>query len=156
MLIRWMIGNDTQQVIDIDKASFPDAWSREDLRHRLRQRNCIGMVAEIYGSDIVGYMVYLLQPHGIELIRFAVDPEFRRSGVGRAMIEKLKGKLAAQGRRYIKTVVSERSPSAHYFLKEMGFYAVKVIRDWSDKEDGYEFCTEGMVTIHLPKQESTR
>lgn len=143
MNIRWMIGTDTQQVVDIDKASFPDAWSTSNLINNLRQRNCIGMVAEsstgICGTVIAGYMVYLLQPHGIELIRFAVDPEFRRSGVGRAMIEKLKNKVSAQGRKQIKLVVSERSPSAHYFFKSLGFRAVDVVRDWDDEGDGYEF-----------------
>ena len=44
--IRWMIRRDMPEVLDIEQQSFEFAWTEEDFLCCLRQRNCIGMVAE--------------------------------------------------------------------------------------------------------------
>ena len=44
--IRWMIRRDMPEVLDIERLSFEFAWTEEDFLCCLRQRNCIGMVAE--------------------------------------------------------------------------------------------------------------
>ncbi|MEM1305855.1 MAG: ribosomal-protein-alanine N-acetyltransferase RimI, partial [Planctomycetota bacterium] len=44
--IRWMIRRDMQEVLGIEQESFEFPWLEEDFIRCLRQRNCIGMVAE--------------------------------------------------------------------------------------------------------------
>ena len=44
--IRWMIRRDMPEVLQIERTSFEYPWSEEDFIRCLRQRNCIGMVAE--------------------------------------------------------------------------------------------------------------
>jgi len=44
--IRWMIRRDMPEVLEIEDRSFEFSWSEEDFIRCLRQRNCIGMVAE--------------------------------------------------------------------------------------------------------------
>ena len=52
--IRWMIRRDMPEVLAIEHASFEFPWCEEEFLRVLRQRNCIGMVAE-YGERVVGY-----------------------------------------------------------------------------------------------------
>ena len=44
--IRWMIRRDMSDVLEIENNSFEFPWFEEDFIRCLRQRNCIGMVAE--------------------------------------------------------------------------------------------------------------
>ena len=44
--IRWMIRRDMPEVLGIENSSFEFSWSEDDFIRCLRQRNCIGMVAE--------------------------------------------------------------------------------------------------------------
>ena len=54
-----MIRRDMPEVIPIETASFEFPWSEDDFVRCLRQRNCIGMVAEM-DDQVVGFMIYEL------------------------------------------------------------------------------------------------
>lgn len=138
--IRWLINRDMPAVLDIENDSFPFAWTREDFRNALRQRNCMAMVAEI-GDKIVGYMIYELHRNRLEILNLAVHGEHRRSGVGSSMIAKLYGKLSPQRRTRIVAAVCERNEVAHYWLKACGFTAVEILRDYYEEitADAYLF-----------------
>src|SRR5690606_11120530 len=57
--IRLLIRRDMTEVLAIERESFEFAGSEEDCLCCLRQRNCIGMVAE-EDDAIVAYMIYEL------------------------------------------------------------------------------------------------
>lgn len=140
--IRWMIRRDMPAVLEIEKASFEYAWAEEDFFRVLRQQNCIGMVAEIDDTIVAGYMIYELQKGLLNLLNFAVENnEFRRVGIGTAMVKKLKSKLSERGRKRITTVVRETNYQAQMFFKAMGFLATGIAkRPYDDTdEQGYQF-----------------
>ena len=135
--IRWLIRRDMPEVLDIEEGSFENAWDEEDFLSCLRQRNCIGMVAEC-NKRIVGFMIYeIYELHKAKLhvLNFAVDPEFRRNGIGNQMVEKLIDKLSQQRRQEIVLEVRESNLRAQLFFKKMGFKAVCVIRNHYDDTD---------------------
>jgi len=136
--IRWMIRRDMPEVLEIERASFEFPWSEEDFVRCLRQRNCIGMVAE-YDERVVGFMIYELHKNRLHVLNFSVAPDFRRQGVGAQMIGKLIGKLSAQRRSRILLEVRETNLEAQLFFREAGFRAVSVLRDYYDDttEDAY-------------------
>lgn len=138
--IRWMIRRDMPEVLQIEEQSFEFPWPEEDFIRCLRQRNCIGMVAEI-GEKIVGYTIYELHRNRLEILNLAVHGEHRRSGVGSSMIAKLYGKLSPQRRTRIVAAVCERNEIAHYWLKACGFTAVVILRDHYEEiaADAYLF-----------------
>lgn len=136
--IRWMIRRDMPEVLDIENRSFEFPWSEEDFIRCLRQRNCIGMVAE-FDERVVGFMIYELHKNRLHILNFAVRPEFRRRGVGTAMINKLVGKLSLQRRNRILLEVRETNLEAQLFFRENGFRAISVLRDFYEDttEDAY-------------------
>src|SRR5438128_2368971 len=79
--IRWMIRRDMPEVLQSEQLSFEFAWNEEDFLHCLRQRNCIGMVAE-QAEKVVGFMIYELHKNKLHILNFAVNPAWRRMGVG--------------------------------------------------------------------------
>ncbi|RMF44408.1 MAG: ribosomal-protein-alanine N-acetyltransferase [Planctomycetota bacterium] len=136
--IRWMIRRDMPSVLSIEEASFEFPWSEEDFVHCLRQRHCIGMVAEI-DDRVVGFMVYELHKNRLHLLNFAVAPDMRRRGVGQAMVEKLVSKLSMDRRNRILLEVRETNLAAQLFFRSAGFRAISVLRDFYEDttEDAY-------------------
>ncbi|MCD0459609.1 ribosomal protein S18-alanine N-acetyltransferase [Roseiconus lacunae] len=136
--IRWMIRRDMPSVLGIEKACFEFAWNEDDFIRCLRQRNCIGMVAE-KDDEIVGFMIYELHKNRLHILNFAVHPDHRRDGVGNSMCSKLFGKLSHERRNRIMLEVRETNLDAQLFFKSLGFRAISVLRDFYDDtvEDAY-------------------
>ena len=136
--IRWMIRRDMPEVLTIEHASFEYPWCEEEFLRVLRQRNCIGMVAE-YGERVVGFMIYELHKAKLQVLNFAVAPEFRRQGVGHQMVAKLVGKLSSHRRTRIALSVRETNLPAQLFFRIQGFRAMEVVREhYQDTgEDAY-------------------
>jgi ribosomal-protein-alanine N-acetyltransferase len=136
--IRWMIRRDMAEVLDIERGSFEFPWFEEDFIRCLRQRNCIGMVAE-HGERVVGFMIYELHKTRLHILNFAVAPQYRRQGIGRQMIDKLLGKLSSQRRVRITLEVRETNLPAQLFFKAASFRAVTVLRSYYEDspEDAY-------------------
>lgn len=136
--IRWMIRRDMPSVLGIEQSCFEFAWNEDDFIRCLRQRNCIGMVAEI-DDEIVGFMIYELHKNRLHILNFAVHSDFRRQGIGGAMCAKLFGKLSHERRNRIMLEVRETNLDAQLFFKSLGFRAISVLRDFYDDtiEDAY-------------------
>jgi ribosomal-protein-alanine N-acetyltransferase len=137
--VRWMIRRDMPSVLEIENGSFEFPWAEDDFIVCLRQRNCIGMVAEIRDQP-VGYMVYELHRYGLHLVNFAVHPNLRRIGIGQAMVTKLIGKLSSDRRNRIMLEVRETNIDAQLFFRKFGFRAIGVLRDHyhETNEDAYQ------------------
>lgn len=125
-------------VLDIEEQCFEFPWSEEEFIRCLRQRNCIGMVAEL-SEQVVGFMIYELHKNRLHILNFSVHPDFQRQGIGKAMIEKLVGKLSYQRRSRIMLEVRETNLPAQLFFKDLGFRAVSVLREFYEDspEDAY-------------------
>ena len=136
--IRWMIRRDMPEVLQTEQDSFEYSWTEEDFLRCLRQRNCIGMVAEA-SERVVGFMIYELHKHRLHVLNFAVHEQFRRRGVGSQMTKKLITKLSHDRRSRVMLEVRETNLSAQLFFRTLGFRAVSVLRDYYEDttEDAY-------------------
>lgn len=136
--IRWMIRRDIPEVLAIENHSFEFPWSEDQFVSCLRQRNCLGIVAE-HDERVVGFMIYELHKNRLHVLNFAVRPEFRRCGVGTSMINKLVGKLSEQRRNRILLEIRETNLAAQLFFRNVGFRAISVLCEFYDesREDAY-------------------
>ena len=143
--VRWMIRMDMPEVMQIEMAGFSSPWEQERLMAHLMQRNCIGMSAELDPKGrqkIVGFMVYELHEGRLHLLNIAVHPDHRRIGMGRLLMEKLKGKLSAQRRTRISIELREENPVAEAFLTRMDFTKV-------DSIEGHTRLREGATLLEF-------
>jgi len=138
VLIRWLIRRDMEEVLAIERRSFEFAWTEEEFLCCLRQRNCIGTVAEL-DHRIVGFMIYELHQSMLRILNFAVSPDHRRHGVGHQMVQRLIDKLSQQRRREIVLEVRETNLAAQMFFGSCNFRALSVLRNHYDDtlEDAY-------------------
>ena len=159
--IRWMIRRDMAEVLQIERESFEFPWIDEDFIRCLRQRNCIGMVAEHEGR-VVGFMIYELHRTRIHVLNFAVSRLCHRLGVGSQMVAKLIAKLSAQRRSRIVLEVRETNVDAQLFFRENGFRAISILHSFYDDtpEDAYlmqyRYRIEKPVEVESPNRVTRR
>lgn len=142
--VRWMIRRDFGDVMRIEREEFANPYTEDELTEFMKLRNVIGMVAEDFRNDaagcIAGFMIYALHKSRITLLDFAVDGWKQRQGVGTAMMNKLKGKLSSDRRRYIKFDVAENNVDGQLFLKASGFVCAEIrYGEFCDGTDAYRF-----------------
>lgn len=139
--VRWLIRRDMPEVQAIEDASFEFPWSEESFIKVLRQRNCIGMVAE-HDERVIGFVIYELHKNRLHILNFGVHPEFRRRGVGAALADKLKSKLTVQRRNRLMLETRETNVTSQLFWRSQGFRAISVLRNFypdGPDEDAYLF-----------------
>lgn len=138
--VRWMIRRDLEDVLKIEQEVFEFPWREEEFVRVLRNRNCIGMVAEL-DDHVVGYMIYELHKNRLHLLNFAVNKGHQRLKIGTRMIAKLTAKLTSQRRSRILLEVRETNLPCQLFFRKQGFRAVSVLRDFYEDttEDAYVF-----------------
>jgi len=136
--VRWMIRRDMPEVVAIEQEAFEFPWSEEDFTHCLRQRNCIGMVAEMADS-VVAFMIYELHRTKLHMLNFAVRRSHRRLSIGTRMMQKLVAKLTPDRRGRIVLEVRETNLPAQLFFRSLGFRATTVLKDFyqDSTEDAY-------------------
>ena len=148
--IRWLIRRDMDEVLAIERSSFEFPWTEEEFLCCLRQRNCIGTVAEL-DHEIVGFMIYELHQSMLRILNFAVSPDHRRHGVGSQMVQRLIDKLSQQRRREIVLEVRETNLDAQLFFANCSFRALSVLRNHYDDtmEDAYymRYCLKNAETF---------
>ena len=153
--VRWMIRRDMAEVIAIEQEAFEFPWSEEDFTRCLRQRNCIGMVAELADS-IVAFMIYELHRSRLHMLNFAVMRSHRRLGIGTQMLEKLIGKLTPDRRGRIALEVRETNLPAQLFFRSLGFRATSVMKDFyrDSTEDAYlmQYSLEAAPDVAMPRR----
>jgi len=150
--IRWMIRRDMPEVLSIEQESFDIPWDEDDFVAALRHRTCVGMVAETqtdWGEEIAGFVLYELEPHRLRLINFAVAEKYRREGVGRAMVERLREKLSQKRRKAIVLAIPETNLGGQLFFKAVGFQCVNIQRRHYVKtdEDAYVFSSSAAESV---------
>jgi len=133
-----MIRRDMPEVVAIEQEAFEFPWSEEEFTRCLRQRNCIGMVAEMADS-VVAFMIYELHRAKLHVLNFAVVRSHRRLGIGSRMMDKLIGKLTPDRRGRIVLEVRETNLPAQLFFRSLGFRATSVLKDFYEDstEDAY-------------------
>lgn len=136
--VRWMIRRDMREVLAVEQEAFEFPWSDEDFTRCLRQRNCIGMVAEA-ADEVVAFMIYELHRTRLHVLNFAVARAHRRLGIGTRMMDKLIGKLTPERRNRIVLEVRETNLPAQLFFRSLGFRATSVLKDFyqDTTEDAY-------------------
>lgn len=138
--VRWLIRRDMTDVLRIERESYQCPWTEDDFLKHLRQRNCVGHVAE-YENRVVGFVIYELHKGFVHITNMAVDPDCRGRGFGRALMDKMKAKITLHHRTRLRCIVRESNLGSQLFLRRMKMRATKTLRNYCDdpQEDAYLF-----------------
>lgn len=122
-----MAERDFARVSQLEKQIFTDAWLENDFETALSVKDQYFIVAEILKDGqykVVGYSgMWVIVDNG-EIMNVAVDPEYRRLGIGRRMMTELIREGSARGAVTFGLEVRESNGGARRLYEELGFEVV--------------------------------
>ena len=132
---------DLDEVLTIERLSFPSAWSRESYLRELRSRNSYYFVARLEGA-IIGHAGMWTISDEAHISTLAVHPDRRRRGLGRRLLSHL---IQLARRRHAARVtleVREANYIARSLYRQFGFDETGVLpRYYGDTgETGVIMC----------------
>lgn len=136
--IRAARAEDAAEIARLAKRSLPEAWSEDALCQVLARPDYRGLVAEIgdLPERLVGYAIGQRVLDEIDIQSVAVEPEWRRSGLGRKLVEWLLARARAEGAVRASLEVRRANAAARLLYEGLGFQAEGVRpRYYSDGDD---------------------
>jgi ribosomal-protein-alanine N-acetyltransferase len=115
-----MTAADLDDVLDIERHSFPSAWSRESYAREIRNRNSYYFVAR-YREELVGYAGMWVIADEAHITTLAVHPSRRRRGLGTRLLLHLLEAAKRRGANRVTLEVRESNLAAQALYEKSGF-----------------------------------
>ncbi|MBA3854599.1 MAG: ribosomal-protein-alanine N-acetyltransferase [Gemmatimonas sp.] len=115
--------DDAGRLFEIERACFPDPWPAHSFVELCDGSRSDCWVAEL-GGRVVGYWVGRRVQDEADLANFAVAPESRGKGIGRALLDDFIKTVGGYGRTVIYLEVRESNVAALALYRAFGFEEV--------------------------------
>ncbi|MDI6639542.1 MAG: ribosomal protein S18-alanine N-acetyltransferase [Methanocellales archaeon] len=133
-MIRSFQPADLDRVCDIERTSFPSPWSTLMFIQQ-HHMNPDGFFVAIRSGKLIGYVIVRLEGKTGHLLNLAVDPRFRRQGVGGALVEFTIDRLRKEGAEEIWLEVRISNHVARAFYSALGFKEKRIAKKYYLSED---------------------
>ncbi|MFQ5682465.1 MAG: ribosomal protein S18-alanine N-acetyltransferase [Candidatus Binatia bacterium] len=117
---RGMDPSDLEHILRIENASFAYPWSARFFLQELRVPCARSLLAIVSGKP-VGYIIYWVLPSDVDIHDLAVDPSYRRRGIGRALLAAVIGEARNRGSTRVTLEVRKSNETAQKLYQSLGF-----------------------------------
>ena len=136
-MIRPAEGSDAAGVYAVEKECFPDPYPAVLLDDLIEKEQSRFFVAVEHGK-IIGYTVATSDGRDGRIVSVAVDPRYRRRGIGKALLSAVTRKLTEESVAEVHLEVRKGNAVAICFYERMGFRRVSEIKHYyADGEDAW-------------------
>ena len=126
--VRLVRMHEIPRVASIERQCFPDdPWTELEIRKFRRCLNTCAFVA-VAGAKVVGFILINNRDRSVNLMSIAVDPAYRRKGVGRQLVDKAT-ELLDRRRKSLVTHVRENNLQGQLFFRQVGFRVTRIMRE---------------------------
>ena len=135
--LRRLEARDLDAVEEIERASYPMPWSRAMFAAELQKPSSLALGAYRETGELVGYAIVSRYVDAWHVMNVAVDPECRRRGIARELLERLFDVTAADPRRGYTLEVRVSNTDAIRLYEQLGFEARGIRRGYytDNRED---------------------
>ena len=136
MIIEKMNASHVPQIAELEKVCFADPWSVTSIETELTSRLSLWYVA-MEGDKVVGYVGSQTVIDESDVMNIAVHPDFRRQGIGEALLETLADALREKGSRGLTLEARVSNTPAVSLYEKAGFRQVGLRKNYyrNPKED---------------------
>ena len=110
-------------VAEIEKLCFSDPWSENSIAGELNNRLSLWFVA-LDGDRVAGYVGSQTVLGETDMMNIAVHPDYRRRGIGEALVETLVAALVRNGSHSLMLEVRASNEPAKALYEKLGFVQV--------------------------------
>jgi ribosomal-protein-alanine N-acetyltransferase len=113
---------DIEQILEIERSSFNhyDAYSVADFERWFHYNPDLCIVAEVNGR-IAGYVILRILPGIGDLASLAINPAYRRRGIGTALLNAIERRVKEYGVNEINLEIRKTNLTGLAFWQNMGF-----------------------------------
>lgn len=124
MQIEYMDKTHLPEVMEIDRACFPEPWSEKSFVDEMENDNTAYFVAK--EDRILGYAGIWCVFENADITNIAVSPDFRRQGVGEKLLLALVTEAKIRGADNIRLEVRANNTAAIMLYEKCGFSKIGV------------------------------
>ena len=117
------------QVAQLEKLCFSAPWSENSISSELTNPLSCWLVA-LDGDRVAGYVGSQTVLDESDMMNIAVDPQYRRQGIARALVEELVKCLARKGSRCLTLEVRASNAGAIALYGKLGFVQVGLRKNY--------------------------
>jgi ribosomal-protein-alanine N-acetyltransferase len=135
--LRRLTLSDLDDVERIERSSYPTPWSRSMFAGELAKPSSLSLAAVTEAGELVGYLVLSRYVDAWHVMNIAVDPDWRRQGIGSAMLAQLLEDTRSAERRGYTLEVRVSNADAIRLYERFGFRSRGVRRGYytDNRED---------------------
>lgn len=135
--LRALDAHDLDALEVIERLSYPSPWSRSMFGAELQKPGALALGAYRDSGALVGYAIVSRYVDAWHVMNIAVTPEFRRRGIGQALMERLFEVTATDPRRGYTLEVRASNADAIRLYERLGFEARGTRREYytDNRED---------------------
>ena len=111
------------QIAQLEKLCFSDPWSENSIASELNNLLSLWLVA-LDGETVAGYIGSQSVEGESDMMNVAVHPDYRRRGIGEALVAKLVTALGEKGNHSLSLEVRTSNDPAIALYQKMGFSQV--------------------------------
>lgn len=129
---------DLPEVMAIERDSFPSPWSESSFLYELRKNKEVASLKVARLDDILlGYVCYWVLFKEVHIMNLAVHKDFRRQGIGEALIRTALKEARDKGGERATLEVRASNIAAIRLYEKLGFKTTAIRRNYYDapKED---------------------
>ena len=120
-----MTYDDLDEVLDIEKTSFPSPWTKEMFIAELERKgisfNYVARGKNIEFSAILGYIIFWHLGEEAQVANIATKPEYLKRGIGEKLMRFSMDKIRSFGSKEIFLEVRKTNTPAQSLYKKLGF-----------------------------------
>ncbi len=112
---------DIDEILEIERASFPSPWSGEAFLTELKERDSSCFLVAKSEGRVVGYAGFWLIFDEAHITNLAVHPEYRKKKIGERLIRFLLKLAVSKGAKRATLEVRPSNLAAQNLYKKFGF-----------------------------------
>jgi [ribosomal protein S18]-alanine N-acetyltransferase len=131
--IRDASGRDLPQIVEIERLSFDNPWSRNSFLRELSlpfSRTTVAFTTKGTTEAIMGYLCRWLVADECHILNVAVHPMARRTGIGAGLMEDAINEAKREQARFITLEVRRSNLAARSLYRKLGFEERRLRRNY--------------------------
>jgi len=128
---------DLPDVLAIENISFPNPWHETTFRGEIQNDDLAYPLVVIHREldKVIGYIIFWKIREEVQINNIAVHPDFKKMGIGEAVLRDVIEEARAEGAHYVSLEVRPSNTAARRLYAKLGFELIGIRRNYYSNPD---------------------